>query len=117
MLGCAMLALAGMSGLLAWLGTLPARDQLLHQTGQLQELRLRDANTGAFTITLLSSGTLQTFDFDNADRLVGQKCGQHAPWLIRLPQANCRAKSLLQGRWVLSRASALRSVESRKCSS
>jgi hypothetical protein len=71
MLGCAMLALAGMSGLLAWLGTLPPRDQLLHLTGQLQELKLRNANTGAFTITLLSSGALQTFDFDNAYGLVG----------------------------------------------
>src|SRR5262245_45158319 len=71
MLGCAMLALAGMSSLLAWLGTLPPGEQLLHLTGQMQELKLRNANTGAFTITLLSSGTLQTFDFDNADRLVG----------------------------------------------
>jgi hypothetical protein len=72
MLGCAMLALAGMSGLLAWLGTLPPRDQLLHLTGQLQELKLRNANAGAFTIALLSSGALQTFDFDNAHRLVGR---------------------------------------------
>ena len=69
--GCAMLVLAGMSGLLAWLGTLPPRDQLLHLTGQIQELKLRNPDTGAFTITLLSAGALHTFDFDNAHRLVG----------------------------------------------
>jgi hypothetical protein len=69
--GCAMLALAGMNGLLAWLGTLPPRDQLLHLTGQIQELKLQNPNTGAFTITLLSAGALHTFDFDNAHRLIG----------------------------------------------
>ena len=69
--GCAMLALAGMSGLLAWLGTLPPRHQLLHLTGQMQELKLRNPDTGAFTIALLSAGALHTFDFDNAHRLVG----------------------------------------------
>ena len=70
-LGCAMLALAAMSGLLAWLGTLPPRDQLLHLTGQVQELKLRNPATGAFTITLLSAGALYTFEFDHAHRLVG----------------------------------------------
>jgi hypothetical protein len=70
-LGCAMLALAAMSGLLAWLGTLPPRDQLLHLTGQVQELKLTNAATGAFTITLLSAGALYTFEFDHAHRLVG----------------------------------------------
>ena len=70
-LGCAMLVLAGMSGLLAWLGTLPPRDQILHLTGQIQELKLRNPDTGAFTITLRSAGALHTFDFNNADRLVG----------------------------------------------
>ena len=69
--GCAMLALAGMNGLLAWLRTLPPREQLLHLTGQIQELKLQNPNTGAFTITLLSAGALHTFDFDNAHRLVG----------------------------------------------
>src|SRR5262245_3045222 len=48
-----MLALAGMSGPLAWLGILPPRDQLLHLTGQMQELKLRNPDTGAFTSTLL----------------------------------------------------------------
>jgi len=66
-----MLALAAMSGLLAWLGTLPPRDQLLHLTGQVQELKLTNAATGAFTITLLSAGALYTFEFDYAHRLVG----------------------------------------------
>ena len=68
--GCAMLALAGMAAGVAWLGTLPPRDQLLQLTGQVQELKLHDANTGAFKITVLSAGALHTFDFDNAHRLV-----------------------------------------------
>ena len=68
--GCAMLALAGMAAGVAWLGALPPRDQLLHLTGQVQELKLQDASTGAFKITLLSAGALHTFDFDNAHRLV-----------------------------------------------
>jgi hypothetical protein len=70
-LGCAMLALAGMSSLLAWLGTLPPRDQLLQLTGQMQELKLRNPASGAFTITLLSAGALHTFEFNNAHGLVG----------------------------------------------
>jgi hypothetical protein len=67
--GCAMLALAGMAAAVAWLNTLPPREQLLHLTGQLRELRLEDASTGAFKITLLSDGKLYTFDFDKAQRL------------------------------------------------
>jgi hypothetical protein len=81
--GCAMLALAGMSSLLAWLGTLPPRDQLLHLTGQMQELKLRNPASGAFTITLLSAGALHTFEFNNAHGLVGLPSGieklEHGP--------------------------------------
>ena len=68
--GCAILTLAGMARLVAWLGTIPPRDLLLHMEGQLQELRLQDASAGAFKITLLSGSTLHTFDFHNAHRLV-----------------------------------------------
>lgn len=70
-LGGSAMAVAGMSALRAWLDTVPPRDQLLHLTGQVQELRLRNPNTGAFTITLLSAGALHTFDFNNARRLAG----------------------------------------------
>jgi len=70
MFGCAMLALAGMAVGVAWLGTLPPREQLLHLTGQVQELKLQDAATGAFTITVLFAGALHTFEFDKAQRLV-----------------------------------------------
>src|SRR5262245_58327136 len=68
--GCAILALAGLAALVAWLGTVPPRDGLLHIDGQLQELRLRDAKSGAFEMTLVSSGNLHTVDFDKAHRLV-----------------------------------------------
>jgi hypothetical protein len=65
-----MLILAGMSGLLAWLETIGPRDQLRHVTGQLQELALQNAGTGAFKITLASESAIQTFEFRNAHRLV-----------------------------------------------
>jgi hypothetical protein len=67
--GCAILALAGMAAGVAWLNTLPPREQLLRLTGELQELRLEDAVTGAFRITVLSEGKLYTFDFKHAQRL------------------------------------------------
>jgi hypothetical protein len=54
----------------AWLNTLPPPEQLHRLTGQLQELRLKDASAGAFEITLLSGGERYTFDFDHAQRLV-----------------------------------------------
>src|SRR5690349_18455259 len=66
--GCAILALAGMAGGVAWLNTLPPREQLLRLTGELQELRLEDAATGAFKITVVAEGKLYTFDFDHAQR-------------------------------------------------
>jgi hypothetical protein len=66
--GCAILALAGMAGGVAWLNTLPPREQLLRLTGELQELRLEDAVTGAFKITVAAEGKLYTFDFDHAQR-------------------------------------------------
>jgi hypothetical protein len=68
--GCAILLLAGMNGLVAWLNTIPPRDQLRHVTGQLQELVLQSARAGAFKITLASGGALHTFEFKNAHRLV-----------------------------------------------
>jgi len=67
--GFAILALAGMAAGVAWLNTLPPREQLLCLTGELQELRLEDAVTGAFKITVLSDGKLYTLDFDRAQRL------------------------------------------------
>jgi len=67
--GCAILALAGMAAGVAWLNTLPPREQLLRLTGELQVLRLEDAVTGAFRITVLSEGKLYTFDFNHAQRL------------------------------------------------
>lgn len=36
----------------------------------MQELKLRNPDSGAFTITLLSAGMLHTFDFDTSQRLV-----------------------------------------------
>ena len=66
--GCAILALAGMASGVAWLNTLPPREQLLRLTGELQELRLEDAVTGAFKITVVAEGKLYTFDFDHAQR-------------------------------------------------
>jgi hypothetical protein len=68
--GCALLALAGMAAGVAWLNVLPRREQLVHLTGQLQELRLEDASTGAFKITLVSEGKLHTFHFDGGKRVV-----------------------------------------------
>ena len=68
--GCALLALAGMAGGVAWLNVLPRRELLLHLTGQLQDLRLEDASTGAFKITLVSEGKLHTFHFDGVKRVV-----------------------------------------------
>jgi hypothetical protein len=68
--GFAMLILAGMSGLVAWLEAIGPRDQLLHVTGQLQELVLQNARAGAFKITLAPGGVLHTFEFKNAHRLV-----------------------------------------------
>ena len=47
--GCAILVLAGLTASVAWLSIVPPREQLLHLTGQLQELKLRNAKTGAFT--------------------------------------------------------------------
>jgi hypothetical protein len=66
--GCAILVLAGMAGGVAWLNTLPPREHLLGLRGQLQELRLEDAVTGTFKITIVSEGKLHTFDFDHAQR-------------------------------------------------
>ncbi|HZV20960.1 MAG TPA: hypothetical protein VE986_05370 [Hyphomicrobiales bacterium] len=68
--GCAILLIAGMTGLLAWAGMVPPRGQLRLVTGQLQELVLKNAHAGAFKITLASGGALQTFEFKNAHRLV-----------------------------------------------
>ena len=68
--GCAILALAGMSGLLAWLDTIPPRDQLLQITGELRELVLQDESAGAFKITVASGGALHSFEFEDARRLV-----------------------------------------------
>jgi hypothetical protein len=59
-----------MAGGVAWLNVLPRRELLLHLTGQLQDLRLEDANTGAFKITLVSEGKLHTFHFDGVKRVV-----------------------------------------------
>ena len=67
--GCAILALAGMAAGVAWLNTLPPREQLLRLTGELQELRLENAVTGVFNIALLSEGKLYTLEFDHAQRL------------------------------------------------
>jgi hypothetical protein len=69
--GCAILVLAGMALLLAWLGTLPPREQLRRVDGQLQALTLQDAKTGTFEITLVSEGALHTFALEHAQRLVG----------------------------------------------
>lgn len=52
----------------AWLNTLPPHAQLLHITGQLQELRLEDGSTGAFKITMVSGGKQHTFFVDGAKR-------------------------------------------------
>lgn len=60
-----------MSGLLAWLDTIPPRDQLLQITGELRELVLQDASAGAFKITVASGGALHPFEFEDAHRLVG----------------------------------------------
>ena len=106
--GFAILALAGMAAGVAWLNTLPPREQLLCLTGELQELRLEDAVTGAFKITVLSDGKLYTLDFDRAQRLaaipswagpghsqgkitVGLKYFESAP--IRRLSTLCSAKS------------------------
>jgi len=68
--GCAILVLAGMTGLLAWLDTIPPPDQLRHVRGQLREMALQDASAGAFRITVASGDALYTFEFENAHRLV-----------------------------------------------
>jgi hypothetical protein len=68
--GCGILLLAGVNGLLAWFDTIAPRDQLRHVTGQLQELVPQDTRAGAFKITLASGGALDTFEFENAHRLV-----------------------------------------------
>jgi hypothetical protein len=68
--GCCILALAGMSALLAWAGTVPPRGQLRWVTGQLQELELQNARAGVFRITLASEGAVHTFYLENAHRLV-----------------------------------------------
>jgi hypothetical protein len=68
--GFAMLILAAMSGLVAWLEAIRPRDQLRHVEGQFQELVLQNARAGAFKITLVSGGALHTFEFENAHRLV-----------------------------------------------
>ena len=67
--GCAILALAGMALLVAWLDALPPREQLRHVDGQLQALTLRDAKAGAFEITLVSDGAVHTFALEHAQRL------------------------------------------------
>jgi hypothetical protein len=77
--GCALLFLAGMSALLAWLATIPPADRLLHVTGQLEELTLQDPSTGLFTITLLTPSGLRTFDLDNAHRLVALQARAATP--------------------------------------
>src|SRR5262245_50674900 len=61
-----------MAGLLAWLDTIPPREQLLHATGRLHEMSLQDARTGTFKIKLAAGGTLHTFEFANAHRRVAQ---------------------------------------------
>ena len=68
--GCALLILAGMNGLLAWLGPIPPADKLFHVTGRLQELTLQNPSTGSFKITLVTKNALRTFDLENAHRLV-----------------------------------------------
>jgi hypothetical protein len=68
--GCAILALAGMTGLLAWLDTIPPWNQLRHVRGELHDIVLQSARTGAFKITLASGGKFYTFEFENAHRLV-----------------------------------------------
>jgi len=73
--GFCFLTLAGMAGLVAWLDTVPPADQLLHMTGQLSNLTVRDAKTSAFTITLESGNAPSTFDLDNARALVAHPSG------------------------------------------
>jgi hypothetical protein len=68
--GCALVALAGMAAGVVWLNTLPPREQLMHLTGQLLELRLEDASTGAFKISMVSDGKQHTFHFDGAKRVI-----------------------------------------------
>jgi hypothetical protein len=69
--GCALLTLGGMSGLLAWLDTIPPPDKLFHVTGQMEDLTLQDPSTGSFAITLATERGLRAFDLENARRLVG----------------------------------------------
>lgn len=69
--GCALLTLAGMSGLLAWLDAVPPPDKLFHVTGQMEDLTLQDPSTGSFAITLATESGLSAFDLENAWRLVG----------------------------------------------
>ena len=76
--GCAILALAGMAAFIAGLGTPPPREQLLHLTGRLQGLKLKDARTGAFEMTIVSADSLRTFDFANAHRLMALVRGGEA---------------------------------------
>lgn len=73
--GCSFLTLAGMAGLVAWLGTVPPPDQVLHVTGRLDDLTVRDPETGAFTITLMAGDTFETFDLDNARALIARPSG------------------------------------------
>jgi len=62
----ALFVLAGMSGLLAWLAGVPARDQLLTASGSLERVEIADRGKGAYRVSLRDGGGVRSFYVEGA---------------------------------------------------